>query len=537
MSILLDHGGRYTIAARDPKKIKTMKDTLYLFEWVEYQIIAKKDVRNVVVYVGDEKTEEVYKTDDEEIRVPFVIGNYIGKTKLRIFENGREIMLKFKNVQILSEKISKIYGIKLDSLDINNMIKLHNEFCKNLIDEITKRCVSLPFSIHSPTGFEFTETEEPVNELFAYHFLRSNKDIIISAYENILRYPHRKLTESLEFVDFWKATGADEDTVLGMIYYSDYLVEVPSKLAVIVVDGKGYAPTKILQKNKYETLDTSENRFAKYFLAKLINWCERVLKTLDGKIDEESREKICELYATLEYFWNDPIFSKVGELTMFPYTSQVLLRREGYRDLLELWKEFKAYLPFFSELEKAIANKDIAKLYEYWCFFKLAEELGKILGRMELKIVVEPTGELSEGNVYAVFENGWKLYYNRKLKGYSVSLRPDFSLFYRNGLVGVFDAKFKLDVIDINKFVEGDKEMVYKPDIQTWAKLEDIYKMHTYKDTLKAKFAVVLYPGNKSTFFKVNGEKIEKFKFDDLFDDETEGIGYMSYKPNLEGTI
>jgi len=352
--------------------------------------------------------------------------------------------------------------------------------------------------------------------------------------------------EELEWVDFWRATDVDEDTVLGIAYYPEYLV--PSELAVVVVDGKGYAPTKVLQRNKYETFDTLENRFAKHFLAELIGWCERIFEKLANMIDEENKKEISELYATLEYFWNDPIFSDVGELTMFPYTSQVLLKREGYRDLLELWREFKAYSPFFGELERAIANKDIAKLYEYWCFFRLIEELENIFGKCELKTAVDPTGELSEGNVYAEFENGWRLYYNKLLRdeSYSVPLRPDFSLFDRNGLVGVFDAKFKLDVVNVDKFAEEDKEIVYKPNIQTWAKLEDIYKMHTYRDALKAKFAVVLYPielnpielkkdkRKRGLFFKVDDGK-DYFDLDDLLDKKLEGIGYLGFKPELGG--
>jgi predicted component of viral defense system (DUF524 family) len=304
---------------------------------------------------------------------------------------------------------------------------------------------------------------------------------------------------------------------------------------------------KVLQRVKYETFDTIENRFAKFFLGVLINWCERVLNKLGNVMDKESRDRIEELYATLEYFLNDPIFSDVGELTMFPYTSQVLLKREGYRDLLDLWKEFKAYSPFFGELGKAIANKDVAKLYEYWCFFKLVEELENIFGKCELKIIVEPTGELSEGNVYAEFENGWRLYYNKLFKrnkkdgSYSVPLRPDFSLFDRNGLVGVFDAKFKVDVVDADKFVEVDEEMKNKPNLQTWAKIEDIYKMHTYRDALKIKFAVVLYPGKKDEgkFFKVDTDVIDnKFKLKDLLEKDRvkmEGVGYLGFRPELGG--
>ena len=183
-------------------------------------------------------------------------------------------------------------------------------------------------------------------------------------------------------------------------------------------------------------------------------------------------------------------------------------------------------------------NKDIAKLYEYWCFFKLVEELREIFGKCKLRIVVEPTGELSEsGTVYAEFEDGWKLFYNLKRQGYSVSLKPDFSLFKYGELIGVFDAKFRLDIIDVDEFAEEEEK---SPVLQTWAKLEDIYKMHTYRDALKVKFAVVLYPGDRCLFFKVDGERIENFDLDRLLDKDSvklEGVGYLGFKPELGGGL
>jgi len=401
-----------------------------------------------------------------------------------------------------------------------------------MIDSITEKYLHLPFSISAPTSFEYIEAEEPINELFAYHFLKNNKDRIISAYENILKFAHKKLVDEPNWVDFWEVTSVDGDTILGIAHFPKYLIKVSSELGVVEVGKKHYAPVKVLQRNKYETFDTLENRFAKHFLAELINWCERVLKTLGDKMDEKNRGGLNELYTTLEHFWNNPIFSEVGEFTMFfPYTSQVLLKREGYRDLLELWKVFKAYLPFFGELERAIANKDIAKLYEYWCFFKLVEELEKIFGKKELKVVVEPTGKLSEGQIYVKFENKWKLYYNKLFKrgSYSIPLKPDFSLFDRNGLVGVFDAKFKLDIADESGLEDNE-------EFETMAKLEDIYKMHTYRDALKARFAVVLYPGKNSLFFKVDKSNNEgdDFSLMDLMDRESirlDGVGYLGFKP------
>ncbi|WP_297421427.1 DUF2357 domain-containing protein [Thermococcus sp.] len=265
---------------------------------------------------------------------------------------------------------------------------------------------------------------------------------------------------------------------------------------------------------------------------------------------EADIERIRELLGKLEFIGSDGLWDDVGEMTLFPYTSQTLLKGDGYRDLLELYREFTSYLPFFEELQRAIDNKDIAKLYEYWAFFRLVDELGEILGKKKLKIHVLPTGELSErGDVYAEFDNGWRLYYNRPLSpkrwSYSVTLRPDFSLFNGNPskgsteLIGIFDAKFKLDVVDepkeIEEFDEETEIAEETGNYETWAKLEDVYKMHTYRDALGCRFAVVVYPGERSVFFDANVGLVDNFDLVTLLWHTLQGVGYLKLAPGGVG--
>ncbi|ADT85206.1 DUF2357 domain-containing protein [Thermococcus barophilus] len=542
--ISLDKGGKYQLKAKK-KKESIIKDaeTLYLFEWQEYMIIGEKEFS---VRIGDEKIE-AEKINENTYIATFQFKNYIGKTHIEILEGTKPISLEFKNFEVLSEKVGKIYNVSPENTE--ELIQKHEELYNALLKYISEKSISLPFSVSAPTAFGVEESEEPMSELFVYHFLVNNRERIISAYEEIIRRPHRKLVEREEWLNFWEVSEVDEDTVMSIITHPEYLIKAePSSIAVAEYLNN-HVPTKVAQRIKYESFDTHENRFAKHFLNELITWGEKAIAAIltSSYLTKEQKEnatsKLTSILGELEYYATSDIFDDVGEMVIFPYTSQVLLKREGYRDLLQLWREFRSYSPFFDEMQKAIDNKDIAKLYEYWCFFKLVEELGKILGQENLRIIVEPTGELSErGHVYAEFDNGWRLYYNLKKRGYSVSLRPDFLLLKGRNIIGVFDAKFKLDVVDVNEFAEEDREMERAPNFQTWAKLEDIYKMHTYRDALNAKFAVVLYPGDRSLFFdkiskKCIGDLKEcKGKFDlrallDRDNVKLEGIGYLSCKP------
>jgi hypothetical protein len=566
LELPLDEDRKYRLKG----KIGVVNDTVYLFEWQEYRVIGKREFS---IRIGNEKeTTKAEEINENTYIATFQFKNYIGKTNIEILENGKEVSLRFKDFEVLSEKVGKIYNVSLENAE--KLVQKHEKLYNALVKYISEKSILLPFSITAPTGFGIEESEEPISELFVYHFLVNNRERIISAYEDIIKCPHRKLVEKQEWLNFWEVSEVNEDTVISIITHPEYLTKAKGLSFAVAESLSGYVPTKVAQEIKYESFDTHENRFVKHFLNELIAWGEKTLNaimtssylTKDQKQEATSKLKI--VLGDLEYYAVSDIFDDVSEMIIFPSTSQVLLKREGYRDLLQLWWEFKAYSPFFGEMKRAIANKDIAKLYEYWCFFKLVEELGDILENKRLKIHVTPAGELSEsGDVYAEFDNGWRLYYNKRLApkkwSYSVTLRPDFSLFTGNPgnrdteLVGVFDAKFKLDVVDENRRKEFDEESEIAEktgSYKTWAKLEDIYKMHTYRDALGAKFAVVLYPGSKNVFFKTDKEclgdlkgcKKEKFSLSRLIRElikemgknndkqqKLSGVGYLSFIPEV----
>ncbi|AFK22417.1 DUF2357 domain-containing protein [Pyrococcus sp. ST04] len=487
-------------------------EKMYLLEFVEYKFIS--DERFSIIVNGEEiKAEKLNK----DFIVTLKFKNYVGKATIEIVKNEKEKKIE---VEVISKKIGKIYGIKEN--DIENLIRANEEFYRNLVEEITNYSLSLPFSISSPTTFPARSEGEEINELFAYHFLTNNLERISQAIEEIVKRPHKKLTEEVVGVYPWEISEVDEDVLLTISL---------NPLTRIGLD-------KVQSRENYETLDTPENRFIKHFLKELIYWGERTLKVIR---DESAKEKLTNALDTLDFYLSNDIFLEVGDTTLVPYSSQVILKKEGYREILELWQEFTAYSPFFSELNRAIKNKDIAKLYEYWAFFRLIHDIGKALNVKEINLVIEPTGEISEsGDVYAEFGNGWRLYYNKKLMpkkwSYSVSLRPDFSLFTgdpgkkESKIIGVFDAKFKVEEINMEEFAEESEN---PKSLETWAKLEDILKMHTYRDALQCRFAVVLYPGNKNMFFEVGKDvKYEDFEISKLLGDVTiSGVGYIRYIP------
>ena len=73
----------------------------------------------------------------------------------------------------------------------------------------------------------------------------------------------------------------------------------------------------------------------------------------------------------------------VGKLNSFPSNSQVLQKKEGYREIFDYFLIFEFSFNFqFKEIKEEIKGyqKKLSELYEYWCYLKLIKILSKMAG-------------------------------------------------------------------------------------------------------------------------------------------------------------
>jgi len=536
-SVTLDAGdGQYSLRG----DVIVDGDTAYLFEWVTYRVIASvREGEEPSLVVGDSRYEDVITVGGGKIFVAeFNLGNRVGVLHLRILSKDREVPLRFRRFEVISEKVVRLAGLDPKTSDPDEVIRAHKDYVKALTDELIKAALELPFTVKAPTGFDSIKSWSSPSPLFAYHFLLSNSSKILSTYEAILRKPKRSLLTKREWVEPWAVSTVDHDLILGISQHPEYLVRVEEGCLAVVRDAQGnaYAPLKLRHAVKQVTYDTPENRFAKHFLKELIVHSINVLKL--PSIPRENMLKLLNLKSRLLLINAHPVMSEVRDSSGAIHVTQAMLKQEGYRDLLRLWMTFKSRAPFIEGLDEAIRNKDIAKLYEYWCFFKLTKELTRIFGKGEVKLTITPAGEIPEnGEAMATYAEGWRLHYNKPIKGYSVMLRPDYSLYRGNTLVGVLDAKFRFDAPTPQELghISENQGSEEHTTPETRAKLDDIYKMHTYKDALNAKFAIILYPGDKNAYYPEsrNATPRKPSNIAELIQTviKEPGIGYVSLRP------
>jgi uncharacterized protein len=435
--------------------------TYYLREWDEYLIEAPLADR---VLFGSMEAECL---TDGLFRYCFK--NQIGLTTINAFTAGKPLVNPL-HIEVISPKFPTLVD--------------HLDFYRGLLDDLFAWAARLPFTFSSDTRRGVTEALRPPTPLFTLHFLCQYAPTLWDALTVILAAPHRQLHDNPDLVSLAEVTEADADVLLDILYAPERWVHAAGfPLAERL---KGHALAHVWQRLSEETRDTPENRFVLAFLRQVLIAAETLPRLQWWKnVSRERQSIILEAAGLLRSAMSHPIFADLGPLHHLPLASQVLLRRDGYREMLDLWRRFhQARRPLFAPLQHAMDVRDVATLYEFWAYFALIEEIAVQLGVspvVDLRLSDERGLEWQAG---ARFGEAGMLVYNQYQPSYSVPLRPDFT-WKRNGQAEVvFDAKFRLERLDVS----GDDDST--PETAT--KHSDLYKIHTYQDAPSVQAAVVL---------------------------------------------
>lgn len=290
-------------------------------------------------------------------------------------------------------------------------------------------------------------------------------------------------------------------------------------------------PATVRVRRLEETVDTAENRFVKFALTE---WRNLALSVAELLQDTDVRSapiargitEAAALATRLEILLADELFREVGDVSFVPFGSQVLQKREGYRDIFQFYlqAELAASLAWEGgEDVYGAGQRNVAALYEYWTFLQVAKLVATICGsRVDCRELVASTADglgvgLRRGNTTTV--RGRVLRFGRDLelhlrfnqlfapvegKSWTVPLRPDISLSIASAAdegepVWIhFDAKYRIE--QLNEIFAGDFAATTEDvEIVSAAKRSDIVKMHAYRDAIRRSAgAYVLYPGTET---------------------------------------
>ena len=331
-------------------------------------------------------------------------------------------------------------------------------------------------------------------------------------------------------------------------------------------------PAALTRDRTEASVDNAANQFVKFALERWREIATELLDTLSRpsqKIEtgplRRGRQAAADIAAQLDEYLAHPLFREVSFLRRMPTSDQVLLKREGYREIFRIFAMTESGPTVRIDHEDltdlfTASQRNVATLYEFWCFLALVNSLGRVCGEDRTAQVFTAGGDglsmtmrsgLASQISWSVRTGGRLLrveaYFNRRFAGaddrqgsWSQAMRPDCSILMRpEGSTPSrvlasdieawlhFDAKYRVDNLLAQLVPNPDlDESVTESTISSGAKREDLLKMHAYRDAIsRTAGAYVLYPGSETRDIRQHPG----------FEEVLPGLGAFPLRPSADG--
>jgi uncharacterized protein len=481
--------------------------------------------------------EKVITTDKPEILDPDTTKGDRGRLRTGAYTGGLPIQI-FAGDRELGQVRFEIRSRKLDYLS-------HYRW---MLQNITERFSEVVMERFAPTEQRFTidERQDPKTLYQRFAFLKSliSGDAFEAIMSQIHARPHRAWVEEEEFRKAGQSIRPTSAVARQLAKPGPRITWQESRLPLSIRS----LPLQLNVTRREETLDTPENRFVKFALSlwrSVISDIGLILgrESLSLPVKRGLRE-IEEVKEQLDIFLSQELFREVGRLTHFPASSQVLQKREGYRDLYRIYIQFEAAALLTWQGGDDVygaGQRDVATLYEFWVFLQLAKIVSSLchvpfnweklietsddglsinLHRGDSKVLSGTVSRLGRRLCVALWFNHTFGAQSSAHTSWTRPMRPDCSLLISSDEECAadfekvwlhFDAKYKVESLDgmfgaRGASAEEESKVIEEEEIadaRGRAKRTDLLKMHAYRDAIRRTAgAYVVYPGTQEEKFR-----------------------------------
>jgi len=235
---------------------------------------------------------------------------------------------------------------------------------KAIIADIEREYSMLAYSFLKQTYLSFQTKQGQSTELIWWQIFQDCYDEIIKATQMIISSPKRRLRAAIKYAC------AERLMVLPP--------EMENEYSEFRQDPNHLYRTEELFLSK----DTVENRFLKHVIKELYRKFVVIRDHIQNSLDVADRKinmHLDEMKNVLLKLGNHRFFKGIGTFKGFTQDSMIMKQARGYKDIYRCWIELQCGY----ELEKGMHRlevKDISELYEIWCFIKVKNIVGEILG-------------------------------------------------------------------------------------------------------------------------------------------------------------
>lgn len=430
-------------------------------------------------------------------KVAFWHDNLNVRNKVTRASRNHEILsgvINFGNEIGFSDLVIQIDGVNYMRLVIEvfpTKIDYQNDY-KQIVEDVTKEVYNVVFDFLKKTYLGYQQSEK-VNSSPVEFFAVINKIYkdSIKAADIIMSQPHHVLETTHQVLPSHKVKKTDGRTIRWIEKHPDQAKRVNGEIRI----------ERALAVKKQVSYDTKENQLTKYILMstarKLESFKKNYLK-LQRKEDQAVITKIDGMVKEINRRCNTTFLADVEAKEASSGMSLVFSMAPGYRDLYKYYLMLLRGLSITGDVFN-ISVKDLALLYEYWCFIKLnsmmkdryqliSQDIVKVQGNgLFVSLVKGSSSKVKYRNP----ENGEliTLSYNPKSGQVpTVAQKPDNVLSLEKKTVNqagkkvkyeyVFDAKYR-----VNPALEGSdyyNTISHTPGPET----DDINTMHRYRDAI-----------------------------------------------------
>ena len=306
--------------------------------WVEFKDYVKKAQFGSILQNDNEKF-----TFRKQILAGFLnYGNEIGRSEIQlIYQIGAETRNFVFTFEVLSTKLN------------------YHDHWKKIIEDIEQeyRMLSLDYMRRTFHGFS-PDTSGDTPEIIWWSVFNNEQKKFIKACKNIIDRPRHRLHGK----ETYKR--------------ADRLAFVPSSIENELAEHRNDTAHLYRVEQRVWTNDTQENRFLKFALGQITAKYETLKKRIEAvkNASDVMKEDMQTTLAVLKHLQRNPFFRTVGNYKGMSQESLILQKATGYSQVYRTWSLLRRSYSLNDGIYR-LQTKDIATLYEIWCFIEVSHIL------------------------------------------------------------------------------------------------------------------------------------------------------------------
>ena len=303
--------------------------------WIEFKDYVKKAQFGSILQNENEKF-----TFRRQILAGFLnYGNEVGRSEIQfIYQVGTETRRFVFSFEVLSTKLN------------------YHEHWKTIIEDIEQeyRMLSLDYMRRTFHGFS-PDTSGDTPEIIWWSVFANEQQKFIKACKNIIDRPRHRLHGK----DAYKR--------------ADKLTFIPSYIENELAEHRNDCAHLYRVEEHVWTNDTQENRFLKFALGQIADKYEVLKKRIEAvkNASDVMKDDMQATLTALKHLQRNSFFRTVGNYKGMNQESLVLQKATGYSQVYRTWNLLQRSYSLNDGIYR-LQTKDIATLYEIWCFIEVS---------------------------------------------------------------------------------------------------------------------------------------------------------------------